>query len=289
MPKHPKNIPLYHLPHTSRLGVPLIIGQLDPQEFAAGGSTPDRHSFYTIFWFLSGEGVHHIDYEPYPIQQDSLFLMQPGQTHFFEMRSAPTGYKLFFDESFLDGQLSRITAELFRLAVHRPVYNLSSSECEKLHPYFSLIQREFKQHEPHQHMILQQLLTIILLQIHPLFQSKNGRQPQTLTGDFQKMVEEHFHEFHRLAPYAGQLGVTRDYLSECVKRDLGFPASILIRRRLLAEAKRLLAHSHLTAAEISRALGFVDRAYFNRFFKREAGLTPINFRKTFREKYNIGR
>lgn len=55
-------------------------------------------------------------------------------------------------------------------------------------------------------------------------------------------------------------------------------ASVLVRERLTLEAKRLLAHSELTAAEIAFRLGFEDPAYFARFFRREAGVPPTTFR-----------
>jgi AraC-like DNA-binding protein len=52
----------------------------------------------------------------------------------------------------------------------------------------------------------------------------------------------------------------------------------VVRQRLTLEAKRLLAHSDLTAAQIAFGLGFEDPAYFARFFRREAGLPPTAFR-----------
>ena len=36
----------------------------------------------------------------------------------------------------------------------------------------------------------------------------------------------------------------------------------------------------MNAGEICAQLGFVDTAYFSRFFKRETGLTPLAYRKT---------
>ena len=85
MKVHPKDILLFHLPKFRRLNSPLQISQFDPAEFQFGSAEPDRHTFYSIFWFTSGEGVHSIDFESYEIRQHSLFLLAPGQIHFFNV------------------------------------------------------------------------------------------------------------------------------------------------------------------------------------------------------------
>ena len=51
-----------------------------------------------------------------------------------------------------------------------------------------------------------------------------------------------------------------------------------MRQRLTLEAKRLMAHSDLTAAQVGFRLGFEDPAYFARFFRSEASQPPTTFR-----------
>ncbi|MEH3107050.1 MAG: helix-turn-helix domain-containing protein [Sphingomonas fennica] len=42
----------------------------------------------------------------------------------------------------------------------------------------------------------------------------------------------------------------------------------------MVEARRLLAYTPLTVAEVGHALGFADPAYFSRFYARHAGHPP---------------
>ena len=53
-------------------------------------------------------------------------------------------------------------------------------------------------------------------------------------------------------------------------------------RRIILEAKRLLAHSNRTAAQIATQLGFTDATNFSKYFQQRAGLSPIAFRTAVR-------
>jgi len=55
-------------------------------------------------------------------------------------------------------------------------------------------------------------------------------------------------------------------------------AGSIIRRRIVLEARRLLLHTGLGAAQISQKLGFEDPAYFSRFIRRETGFSPSRLR-----------
>ncbi|HLZ87122.1 MAG TPA: AraC family transcriptional regulator, partial [Puia sp.] len=58
-----------------------------------------------------------------------------------------------------------------------------------------------------------------------------------------------------------------------------------IHARLLVEAKRHLLHTELSVKEVADGLGFEDPAYFNRWFKRMTGNTPIGYRAEIRAIY----
>ncbi|HTN39338.1 MAG TPA: helix-turn-helix domain-containing protein, partial [Arachidicoccus sp.] len=59
-----------------------------------------------------------------------------------------------------------------------------------------------------------------------------------------------------------------------------------IHERLVLEARRLLFHTDNTLKEIAFDLGFAEASYFNRFFKRETGITPAAYRANIREMYH---
>ena len=48
--------------------------------------------------------------------------------------------------------------------------------------------------------------------------------------------------------------------------------------RIVSEARKLLLYTELSAAGVGESLGFDDPAYFARFFRRETGAAPTQFR-----------
>lgn len=79
---------------------------------------------------------------------------------------------------------------------------------------------------------------------------------------------------------ADSLKISSRYLSDLLRQETGKTALDLIHIFLVAEAKNLLQSSQ-TVAETAYALGFENPPYFTRLFKKETGLTPVEFRSKF--------
>ena len=97
--------------------------------------------------------------------------------------------------------------------------------------------------------------------------------------NFKKLVESNFKEAHAVGYYADKLGVTSKALTMQLTRSIGKPPRLLIQERILLEAKRYLAFSNVSVAEIGYIIGFEDANYFIRFFRLHENKTPAQFRK----------
>ncbi|WP_417367454.1 helix-turn-helix domain-containing protein [Flavobacterium beibuense] len=78
---------------------------------------------------------------------------------------------------------------------------------------------------------------------------------------------------------ADSLNLSPRYLSDMLRQETGKTAIELIHIYLITEAKHLLQASENTVAEIAYLLGFENPPYFTRLFKKEAGMTPNEYRK----------
>jgi len=111
----------------------------------------------------------------------------------------------------------------------------------------------------------------------------NKGKGQMLVKRFFHLLEENHHKNLSLSDYSGMIGVTPNHLTQTVKLLTGKTSSQIIKAKQLMEIKRLLVHTNLSVSEIANQLNFEDQSYFTKFFKRETGTTPIQYRaETFR-------
>ena len=92
------------------------------------------------------------------------------------------------------------------------------------------------------------------------------------------LLDEFFRTERLLGFYAEKLGMTVDRLNDHVKRATGVTAGHLIRQRLLTEAKRQLVFTTQPIHDIAKELAFADPSHFARFFRKQTGTTPHEFR-----------
>lgn len=283
------DIPLHHFPYRHEDDPPFLIKAFDPNE-PWEKPAPDRHTFYALFWVTEGEGFHHIDYTGYVIRPQTLYLMRPGQSHFFEVEERPLGISIFFLEEFLYLNNQFQPTELFYLIDRCPALYLPSPQATILQRIVDQLLTEFEEQPLSYLDALQHLTQLLLIYVRRFYYQPNSALSEPtaathLSSQFQRLVDQNFLTTHHLQSYADLLGVTSGYLSEQVKAVTGASAGQVIRQRITNEAKRLLAHTQLTVTEICRHLGFKDSSYFARFFRRETGEPPLAFRRTYREKY----
>jgi AraC family transcriptional regulator, transcriptional activator of pobA len=263
----------------------------------------DRHEFYNILWTTSGTGTHYIDFKGYPIQQNTIYCIAPGQAHLWDAREEIFGHSLIFTEDclLLDATNPFIKEELALCnALDRsPTISLSSVQAAQLQPIIDLLWQEYNSLELGCEAAVRSLLQVFLLRLQRYSnatnparlptadqRSTNGANRQ-LTDRFRQLLERHFLEYQTVQAYAESLGVTANYLSESVKATTGLPAGTVMRQRSLLEAKRLLVYTDRSVQQIANLLNFPDPSYFGRFFKRETAQSPIAFRRTIRQKYHF--
>jgi AraC family transcriptional regulator, transcriptional activator of pobA len=253
-----------------------------------------QHTFYIIHWLEQGSGVYHIDFQGHSIQPKSLYFLTPGQVHSWDVQERVSGYTLFFTEEFLEipqpGLLHQV--DFFHRFDQVPVVQVSPENVKLIDGLIQQLFVEYRQDQTGRAIVLQSLLQLLLVQAQREYHAVNHSKLATkstagavLTRDFKYLVGQHFLTMRTVEAYAEKLHVNSSHLSDTVKRLTGLPPGAHIRQRLALEAKRLLAHTDLTAQQITYQLGFEDPSYFGRFFKREVGVGPQTFRDQTRGKY----
>ncbi|WP_060873369.1 helix-turn-helix domain-containing protein [Myroides odoratus] len=78
--------------------------------------------------------------------------------------------------------------------------------------------------------------------------------------------------------YANQLCLSENYLNRCIKKIIGRSAKQLINEVNVEYAKLLLINTTQDIAEIAFELGYPSPSYFSKFFRKEMGIAPNEYR-----------
>lgn len=92
-------------------------------------------------------------------------------------------------------------------------------------------------------------------------------------------IKDNINKFVTCSDVAGQCGLSTKQMNRIFFTETGKKLHDYIIIAKIKEAERLLADTSLPIKVISESLGFSSVYYFNRFFSKNAGLTPAYFRK----------
>lgn len=115
--------------------------------------------------------------------------------------------------------------------------------------------------------------------------SPKSESGEGLSDRFVAMVFEASDRRASIGDYAERLGVSAGTLYRAVKRSTGKTPLAWIDEAVVSEAKALLSHTDLTVNEIAARVGVLDPSYFSRFFRKQVGLTPIDFREKMKKSH----
>jgi AraC family transcriptional activator of pobA len=258
------------------------LGALTSYDFSA----PHRHNYYEIFFFAKGGGDHLIDFRSYPVSDNSIHFVSPGQVHMIRRAADSHGSIVLFSRDFFH-TVNDVPLTLFNFPFLnnslQPVLPIAIDEYAGFAPILTEIQKECGNTTEVGKEILRTCIKMILLKCLQLFDQKHPdhRLKQgSLFHTFRHMVEQQYKAQRQPGWYAGQLNITEKKLNAVCKDSTGENVGDYIKNRIVLEAKRLLVNTDYTIKEIAYYLGFDDPAYFNRFFKGNTGDTAGSFRKS---------
>ena len=81
-----------------------------------------------------------------------------------------------------------------------------------------------------------------------------------------------------MADVAEEVGITEKYLYKLFRRELGTTPMEYLNQCRIHRAEMLLTTTALSIAEIARQCGFEDAGYFSRFYRRQRGRSPTQYR-----------
>lgn len=251
-----------------------------------------RVDFHIVMLLTGGPVRHMIDFAEYEASAGDLLWIRPGQVHRFAPEAEYRGTVLTMQPGFLPRATVEATG-LYRYDLP-PLLHPDEARLAGLTASLDQLRREYEDattlplslHTA----VLRHTLSAFLLRLAHLaagsaHAARQGRAEAP--GDstftlFRDAVERGFATNHSVSAYADALGYSRRTLVRAVRAATGETPKGFIDKRVVLEAKRLLAHTEMPIGRVGAAVGFPDAANFSKFFQQHTDQTPAAFRAELR-------
>ncbi|WP_104204385.1 helix-turn-helix domain-containing protein [Billgrantia saliphila] len=219
--------------------------------------------------------------------QGPLAIVVPAMTiHGFHFSQDVEGHVITLARPLAE-RLEQRLGEQAKVLRHADYHRLvQAPQARRLAILIAEIDAEYRQPAPGRDRMLDALVEALavalarLAEPHALPGSAPGVRQRGYEhlASFQALIEAQYRQQPGVERFAEQLGMSSAHLNALCRRLADRSALQLLHERLLLEAKRQLTYTNMTISQIADSLGFSEPAYFTRFFKRNTGLSPRDFR-----------
>lgn len=218
----------------------------------------------TMLHILEGSGTIQVDFKMYFDWQDKIIFLEKGQHIKFSSSNFIVRKIEFKDEVIFSNKNIRV---LFKHLVSLGYINFA--ECIDCQNYLNnsiLLQPKDIIDVSSEQWFWQNPFNANLEEYHIIFDIKDviDREYKNHLTNMQLSALINHNHINPLALFTNKVGIT-------VKNLLG--------NKRFVEVKKEIAFSAKSVKEIAYDFGYKDPAYFNRLFKQNVGVTPIDFRK----------
>jgi len=256
-----------------------------------------------------GGGSVLIDGAAWALKPPCVVVVPARCVHGFRFTPGTDGAVVTAAQRPLEAAAKAIAPELLG-TIRRPAViriDPKGRHAKALRPLVDAIERESATHAPGQAAAGVSLLMALFVQIARLGEGGAGGLRSDGDGSvdrsdvgsatrqriddrvlrFQALLDAQFRTQRAVGHYAQALGITAGQLTRLCHEGLGLSTLAAINARVVHEAQRELAYSSLSIKQIAAELGFDDDAYFGRFFKKQTGHRPTEFRALARRRLAV--
>lgn len=251
---------------------------------------PHSLDFFDVTLVTRGSGSFWLDSHCHLVHAGAVFFSTPGRVRLWDTKGLD-GICLFFEASFirefLQDEVFLHRLPFFHNDAARAALMLLPADLRRTKNRLANMQQELANYRHDSVDLLRAHLHETLIVLARDYASAHGvvsqRATHSVVSRFVELVERDASHRHRIADYAAELAVTPGHLSVLCTQYVGHRAKQVLANVLVSRARRRLLYSDDSSARIAVSLGFEDPSYFSRFFRRETGQTPQEFRRALRQ------
>jgi AraC-like DNA-binding protein len=258
---------------------PLTCEILDP--LALNPTETHRHDHEELWIVTHGNPVHSVDFSSETLESPVIVYVAQGKVHSFVPDEQTQGWLIRYKSDFIPQ--SRFN--FYSRFLEKVQYPLSSDYCSTtLHSLCEILLKESSEVNP-DYTVMRHLLSAVLAKLETdskrdYLDTKTSINPKLETfNNFLRILENNFRRPEGADFYAEKLNMSARNLSLITRAAFGKSATEIIETRKLIEARRLLLNTDKSVSEIGFELGYNEKSYFTRVFRKKTGVTPSEFRE----------
>lgn len=248
----------------------------------------DIHDFWEICYVEKGQIECLINGKKYLINEGHLFFLEPNTPHVYLQKKQKDKVLCIGFECLssyikpLNGQILNTTEyqkSILDYIVKEGNNCFFTNSEEQLvqiqNPALGCMQIITLQLE---HLILLSLRELIGKSSSPLSFLSGNDFYGALTDKLKQHLVERANDKLKLDEVCKNIGYSKSFVCKLFKDQTGQTIFEFFNLLKCERAKQLLENTSMTASQISDHLSFSDPKYFNSFFKKQTGFTPVQYR-----------
>ena len=231
----------------------------------------------TFFWVLQGECFLNVDSQYYLVRPGQLAYLPKGKFRAYTHASSSfCMYEMAFNAT-MNGQ------DLMNaLGLTETNFVVDIPQKDEMSQLFENAYRKELFRNPI-YDLAWCANTINIIRLYAEARQKQNSRHQDLFRPTLQYMSDHLADPITTEELAAQIHMQTNYFIRRFKTAYGLPPIAYLGRLRLYKAMELLASTDDSVEQISKAVGIADSSYFSRFFKKNCGITPREYRNAFRQ------
>lgn len=222
------------------------------------------HDCWEMILQLSGSATSQIGENTYISRPGDILIIPPGVPH--------------------DGCSEEPYTDMYLQCDH-----LDISDVRKLHDQdgailvlMNLLHKAFTENETHHGRVEEGLLNAIRTYLEKYIASGNSKLISDLKNEMYRNLSS---PVFSVSQAVRNTGYHEDHVRRRFKEETGLtPLAYLTNMRLTYAQGLLLQENYVSIVDVAEKCGFGDSFYFSRLFKKQFGMSPLNYRLTYYSK-----
>ena len=244
-------------------------------------------TFNLIMFYTKGESEHLVDFVKHEVKTNSVIYVSKGQVHAYKFTEGLEGFLIPFTEDYFEQQINRLPKEAIIRIFNSQLFSpkIQVPENSNVRNYINLLYDEFHKETNafNKANIINYLFNIIFsklenLKKHQTLYLKESDKLKTFLK-FKRLLEKGYQNSRNADFYAERLNITYKHLNEISKEVVNITAKQFIDEFIILEAKRQLINSEIKSTELAFSMGFEEPTNFVKYFKKNTGFTPNQYKK----------